>query len=141
MSNITIYKNGELAITTGFSKDYEKTKRDIGVYSPIGLMLKILESKPELQNKIFQQQDFVLSKEEKDIISKKMEEYIDRDIHNFKEADETEVYKSIVYKSKTYKAPFKRSYLSLEKKLMPAISLYNLFNDPNDSDVVEFKFD
>ncbi|MGR3855311.1 hypothetical protein [Chryseobacterium indologenes] len=140
MAKITIYKNGKLALLSGFSKDYEKSKKDTGAYSIIDLMLKLLEDKPNLQNKVLQEQDFVLNKEEKDIIAKKMEEYIDKDLHNFKEADETEVYKNIIYKNKTYKAPFKRSYLSLERKLMLAISLYNKFNDPENSNVIEFRF-
>lgn len=140
MSKIKIYKNGKRQIDAGFSKDYEKFKKETGVYSPIGLMLKLLESKPDLQNKIMLEQDFVLSKEEKDTITKKMEEYIEKDIHNFKEAEDLEIYKNVVYKNKTYKAPFKRSYISLERKLLSAISLYNQFNDPDNSDTIEFKF-
>jgi hypothetical protein len=140
MSRIRIYKNGEWKLDADFSKDYEKFKKETGVYSPIGLMLKLLESKPDLQNKIMLEQDFVLSKEEKDTIAKKMEEYIEKDIHNFIEAEETEVYKNVVYKNKIYKAPFMRSHTSLKKRLLSAISLYNKFNDLDNSDTIEFKF-
>lgn len=141
MSNIKIYKNGKLKLDTGFSKDYEKFKQEMGTYSIIGLLLKLLEDKPDLWNKIMQQTSFVLNNDEKNIVAKKMEEYIEKDIHNFREAEDLESYTNVVYKSKIYKAPYKRNILSLEKKLLLAISLYDKFNDPDNSDIVEIRFD
>ncbi|KQS94317.1 hypothetical protein [Chryseobacterium sp. Leaf394] len=140
MARIKIYKNREWKIDAGTDWDYEKFKATHGYYTGIDLMMKLLETKPDLQNKIMLEQDFALSKEEKDTIAKRIEEYIEKDIRCFIEADETEIYKNVVYKNKIYKAPLMRSRISLEKKLLTAMSLYNQFNDPNNSDIIEFKF-
>lgn len=140
MSRIKIYKNGKCKLDAGTDWNYEKFKATHGYYSILDLMMKLLEDEINLSQKIKQQQNFILSKDEKDTITKIMEQYIDKDIQNFKEADDIEVHKNVVYKNKTYKAPIMRNHLSLERKLLKAISLYNQFDDPNNSDVIEIKF-
>ncbi|PIF43686.1 hypothetical protein CLU96_0598 [Chryseobacterium sp. 52] len=140
MSNVKIYKNGKLKLDSGTYWDYEEFKKLHGYYSIIDLLMKLLEDKIDLSQKIMQQHNFILSKEEKDIIAKKMEEYIEKDIHDFKEAEDLEDYINIYYKNKLYKMPFKRSELSLERKLLKAMSLYDKFNDPNNSNIIEIKF-
>ncbi|MGR3855307.1 hypothetical protein [Chryseobacterium indologenes] len=140
MANIRIYKNGKLKLSAGTDWDYEKYKQQAGYYSIIDLMLKLIEKDSQLIQKIKKEENFVLNKEEKDILAKRMEEYIEKDIRNFKEAQDNDVYISISYKNRMYKVPVKQNNSTLEKKLEKAMSLYNKFNDPENSNVIEFRF-
>lgn len=140
MSNIIIYKNGKRKIDAGTDWDYEKFKKQHGYYSIINLMLKLLEDVPELSQKIKKEEDFVLNVEEKNILARKLETYIDKDIKNFKNEDELENHNKIPYKGIVYRCSAKASGTTLEKKLAKAMSLYNQFDDPDDSNIVEFKF-
>jgi len=140
MARIIILKNGKRKIDAGTEWDYEKFKAIHGYYSIINLMLKLLEDEHELFQKIKKEENFILSKEEKDILTKKLETYIENDIKNFKNADELENYIKISYKDVFYRCATKLNDIILEKKLAKAISLYNQFNDPNDSNVIEFRF-
>lgn len=140
MARIIILKNGKRKIDAGTDWDYEKHKQQVGYYTIIDLMLKLIERDTMLFQKIKEGQNFVLSKAEKDILAKRMEEYIENDIKNFKEAQDNDIYISIPYKNRMYKAPVKQNNSTLEKKLAKAISLYNQFNDPDDSNVIEFRF-
>ncbi|KFF09150.1 hypothetical protein [Chryseobacterium luteum] len=140
MSNIIIYKNGKRKIDAGTDWDYEKFKDQHGYYSIINLMLKLLEDVHELLQKIKKEEDFVLNVEEKNILARKLEAYIDKDIKNFKNEDELENHNKIPYKGIVYRCPIKANDSTLEKKLAKAISLYNQFNDPDGSNIVEFKF-
>jgi len=140
MSTLRIYKNGELKSMFGFSSDYERFKELHGYYSSDGLLVILLKDSPELLQKINKKQSFSLSKEEKDILAKKLEGYIDKDINNFKNEDELENHNKIPYKDIFYRCPAKASGTTLEKKLAKAMSLYNQFDDPDDSNIVEFRF-
>ena len=140
MGRIIILKNGKRKIDAGTEWDYERFKAMHGYYSIINLMLKLLEDEHELFRKIKREENFILSKEEKDILTKKLEAYIENDIKNFKNEDELENYIKISYKGVFYRCPAKANDITVEKKLAKAISLYNQFNDPENSNVVEFMF-
>ena len=140
MARIIILKNGKRKIDAGTDWDYEKHKQQVGYYTIIDLMLKLLEDEHELFRKIRKEENFILNEEEKGILAKKLEEYIEKDIRNFKEAQDNDIYISIPYKNRMYKAPVKQNNSTLEKKLSKAISLYNQFNDPDESNIIEFKF-
>jgi hypothetical protein len=103
-------------------------------------MLKLLEDVPELSQKIKKEEDFVLNVEEKNIFARKLETYIDKDIKNFKNEDEQENYNKIPYKGIVYRCPAKADGATLEKRLAKAMSLYNQFDDPDDINIVEFRF-
>jgi hypothetical protein len=140
MARIIILKNGKRKIDAGTEWDYERFKAMHGYYSIINLMLKLLEDEHELFRKIKKEENFILSKGEKDILTKKLEAYIENDIKNFKNEDELENYIKISYKDVFYRCPAKANDITIEKKLAKAISLYNQFNDPDDSNVIEFRF-
>ncbi|PXW07784.1 MULTISPECIES: hypothetical protein [unclassified Chryseobacterium] len=140
MARIIILKNGKRKIDAGTEWDYERFKAIHGYYSIINLMLKLLENEHKLFRKIRKEENFILNEEEKGILAKKLEEYIEKDIRNFKEAQDNDIYISIPYKNRMYKAPVKQNNSTLEKKLTKAISLYNQFNDPENSNIVEFRF-
>lgn len=141
MAKVKVYKNGILELSAGFESDYEHFKKVNGHYSIIGLMMKLIEDNPNLSHKFHQQQNFIVDKEEKNIISKRIEEYIERDINNFKEAEELEKHKTYFYKGKPYKVKIKGSGSSLEKKILNGFILHYSFYDPDNSNSIEVRFD
>lgn len=140
MKNLRIYRNEIFKSSDTFIEDYETFKNKTGYYPTNGLLVVLLGKENLLSKKIMKAENFILSKNEKMLISEALEKYIDSKISSFKNADESDVYTKIIYKGKKYLCPVKDPDSHLERQLTKSMSLFNKFHDPNDEDIVEIKY-
>jgi len=138
MKDFNIIRNNKAKILTGFSSNFEKIKEKTGKYPINGLLVVLLGEENTLSMKIMKAENFILTKDEKILISKVLERHVDPQIIDFRNGNPAlDPCKNVFYKEKQYIANLKGLTYEKERDIVSAMSLYNCFNDPEDTDVIE----
>lgn len=136
-----IYRNDKARLLTGFSFDYEGFKNKTGVYPTNGLLVVLLGEENPLSKKIMKAENFILNKNEKELLANVLEKYIEPKIKGFRNGNPLEdPCSKVIYKGMFYYANAKGVTYKTERNLLRIMSLYNCFYDPEDKNIVEIKY-
>ena len=141
MKNFDIYKNDKAKLLTGFSTNYEEFKEKTGKYPINGLLIVLIGKENPLSIKIMKAENFILKKDEKKLLCSVLEKHIDPQIKDFRNGNPQEdPCVNAFYKGAQYFANTKGATNQKERDILSAVGLYNCFNDPDDNDIVEIRY-
>lgn len=141
MSKFIIYRDGELALSSGIREVESEFEPDFEESRYYGLIIALLGKDDCFSKKLLKQKPFIVDQEEKRKVSEALEQYIDERILSFRQATEEDVYIKIEYKGTLYRANIKRVKYRNDKNLVCVMSLYVMFYDPENMYYTEIVFD